>query len=105
MPTQTERRERQDGMFMPKAALALLMAVIRQDVTRVTCLADADRLRVHNIYLFTSVCYRIVLKKMGAERLLAHRYVRTADVIEAHAVGGRGLHIFQCNGTRLGKTQ
>ncbi|CAL8350245.1 unnamed protein product [Boreogadus saida] len=31
MPTQAERRERQDGMFMPKAAL------------RVTCLADAVR--------------------------------------------------------------
>ncbi|XP_030211514.1 uncharacterized protein LOC115543102 [Gadus morhua] len=28
MPTQAERRERQDGMFMPKAALAHLMAVI-----------------------------------------------------------------------------
>ena len=40
MPTQTERRERQDGMFMPKAALAHLMAAIRQDVTRVACLAD-----------------------------------------------------------------
>ena len=74
MPTQTERRERQDGMFMPKAALAHLMAVIRQDVTRVTCLADAGRLRVHNIYLYTSVCYKIVLKKMGAERPPAHGY-------------------------------
>ena len=43
MPTQAERRERQDGMFMPKAALAHLMAVIRQDVTRVTWFADAVR--------------------------------------------------------------
>ena len=41
--TQTERRERQDGMFMPKAALAHLMSAIRQDVTRVACLADAVR--------------------------------------------------------------
>ena len=58
-------------MFMPKAALAHLMAAIRQDVTR----ADADRLRVHNIYLFTSVCYRIVLKKMGAEHPPAPDYI------------------------------
>ena len=68
MPTQAGRRERQDGMFMPKAALAHLMAATRQDVTRVTCLADAVHRGLHNIYLFTSVCYRIVLKEMGAER-------------------------------------
>ncbi|CAL8387716.1 unnamed protein product [Boreogadus saida] len=43
MPTQAGRRERQDGMFMHKAALAHLMAAIRQDVTHVTCLADAVR--------------------------------------------------------------
>ena len=43
MPTQAGLRERQDGMFMPKAALAHLMAAIRQDETRVTCLADAVR--------------------------------------------------------------
>ena len=43
MPTQAGRRERRDGMFMPEAALAHLMAATRQDVTRVTCLADAVR--------------------------------------------------------------
>ncbi|CAL8283952.1 unnamed protein product [Boreogadus saida] len=78
MPTQTERRECQDGMFMPKAALAHLMAAIRQDVTRVTCLAYADRLRVHNIYLITSVCYRIVLKKKSEQNV--RRRPRTAYV-------------------------
>ena len=35
----------------------------------------------------------------------ARLYVRTADVIEAHAVGGRGLHTFQCYGSRPGKTK
>jgi hypothetical protein len=35
---------------MPQAALAHFMAVMRQDVTRVTRLADADRLGVHGIH-------------------------------------------------------
>ncbi|CAL8339382.1 unnamed protein product [Boreogadus saida] len=80
MPTRAERRERQDGMFMPKAALAHFMAVMRM-------LQDRP-------------------EENGSRTSAgAHLYVRTADVIEAHAVGGRGLHIFQCYGSRLGKTQ
>ena len=36
MLTQAERRERQESMLKPQAALAHFMAVMKQDVTRVT---------------------------------------------------------------------
>ena len=79
------------------------MAVMRQDVTRVTHLADADRLGVHDIHL-------IMLQDRPEENgsrtsAGACLYLRTADVVEAHAVGGRVLQIFQCHGSRLGITQ
>ena len=109
MPTQAERRERQEGMFMPQAALAHFMAVMRQDVTRVTLLADADRPGAH-VCIFQYA--RNAEENGGAERPPAPAYIcelrtslRPADVIEAHAVGGRGLQILQGYGSRLGITQ
>ena len=80
MLIQAERRERQEGMFMPQAALAHFMAVMRQDVTRVTLLSDADCPGVH-VRIFQ---YARNAEENGSRTSAsAHVYLQTADVNEA----------------------